>query len=294
MLSPVATSFLLAARPRTLPAAVAPVVLASAFAYHENQVIYPVFWISLCFAILVQVGTNFFNDYFDYLQGADTAARLGPVRVVAAAKISPLAMRNAGAISLLLSFCVGLGLIYYGGWALLIIGLLSIFCAVWYTAGRYSLAYLGLGDLFVILFFGFIATMTTYYLHTGEVNGVIFWAGLAVGLLTNNLLIINNYRDAPLDQRVGKNTLSVRFGREFSCKQLEYSCIVAFLTPLVFASQQFSWWVLLAWLLIPMQWKIIRKLPRARTKEDFQAILKNTSFVLIFFTLLTSFGIIIS
>ena len=287
-------SYLLAARLRTLPAAVAPVLVASSFALQEGSFIFPVFLIATVFALLVQIGTNFFNDYFDFVQGADTASRLGPTRAVASAKISPRQMRNAGAIVLLAAFCVGLGLVYYGGWILLIVGISSLICAVWYTAGRHSLAYLGLGDLFVLIFFGFVATLTTYYLHTGEIKPPVVWAAFSIGLLTNNLLVVNNYRDAPLDKMVGKKTLAVRFGRGFSARQLEYSCLISFCLPLLLCSVGFSWLVLLPLLLLPKQWKVISALPKAQTKEHFQWLLKQTAIILIFFAISLSAGIIFS
>ncbi|MEM9227118.1 MAG: 1,4-dihydroxy-2-naphthoate octaprenyltransferase, partial [Verrucomicrobiota bacterium] len=157
--------WLLAARPKTLPAAVIPVALGTALAASDGRFqLIPAF-VCVLFALLIQVGTNFANDYFDYRSGADNEHRIGPTRAVAAGLVPPALMWRATLVVLTLAFGLGLILIAYGGWWLLLIGVLSVLCAVAYTGGPYPLGYHGLGDVFVVVFFGFIAVMFTYYVQ---------------------------------------------------------------------------------------------------------------------------------
>lgn len=205
-----------AARPRTLPAAVAPVVAASALAAQDQAFVGPAAAACLGFALLIQIGTNFANDYFDFVKGADTVERVGPRRAVAAGLVAPRTMRLATVIVFVLAFAVGLSLLNYGGWPLLIIGIVSIVCGVAYTGGPYPLAYHGLGDVFVFVFFGLVAVSATYFVQAGHVTRDAWVVGVGIGALATNILAVNNYRDIETDRKAGKRTLAVRCGRSFT------------------------------------------------------------------------------
>jgi 1,4-dihydroxy-2-naphthoate octaprenyltransferase len=220
-------AWVLASRPKTLPAAVAPVLLGSALAFtFENFVWLPAL-ICLGFALLMQIGTNFANDYLDHAKGSDTPQRMGPARAVASGWISPSTMRNATAGVFICGFFLGLTLIPFGGWQLLPLGLICIIAAYIYTGGPYPLAYHGLGDVFVVLFFGLIAVAGSFYVQAGWPPFSVWLLALALGLVINNLLVINNHRDYLNDRNANKLTLIVRFGRSFGERQYACSLILA-------------------------------------------------------------------
>lgn len=208
-------NWILAARPKTLPAAVTPVLLGSALAAAQGHFQPLPALLCLSFALLVQVATNFANDYFDARSGADNERRLGPTRAVASGLISAKAMWRATLLVLALALVVGCGLIPFGGWWLVGVGVASLICAVAYTGGPYPLGYHGWGDVFVVLFFGFVAVMMTFYVQAGHFSGLSTILGLGCGLIINNLLVVNNYRDHKTDAEAGKRTVIVRFGRRF-------------------------------------------------------------------------------
>ena len=220
-----------AARPKTLPAAVIPVLVGTALAAAHRTANYGSAAICLLFALLVQIGTNFANDYFDFVKGADTPARVGPRRAVAAGLIAPRTMLAATTLVLILAFLVGLLLVREGGWILLPIGIVSIVCAIAYTGGPFPLGYNGLGDVFVFIFFGLVAVDTTFYVQAGGLAPDVTSCAAAVGLLAANILVANNYRDVETDARAGKKTLVVRFGRKFAVWQYALSHLVALLCP---------------------------------------------------------------
>ena len=202
-----------AARPRTLPAAVAPVLVGSALAWHDGGFDGAAATLCLVFALLVQIGANFANDYYDFIQGADSSARVGPRRAVAAGWVAPVTMRRAMGITLAAAFLVGLSLIAWGGPWLLAIGGASILGAIAYTGGPWPLGYHGLGDVFVFIFFGLVAVTVTCFVQTGHFSVDAVLAAIPIGLLAANILVVNNYRDAETDAAAGKRTLVVRFGR---------------------------------------------------------------------------------
>ena len=246
-----------AARPRTLPAAVAPVLVGSALAWRADT--FQAVPASLClgFALLVQVGTNFANDYYDFLRGADTAARVGPRRAVAAGLVTPAAMRGAMIATFAAAFVLGLGLIAWGGPWLLLVGILSILSGVAYTGGPYPLAYHGWGDVFVFLFFGLVAVGGTFFVQAGRLGPEVLWAGVPVGLLAANILVVNNYRDADTDARAGKRTLVVRLGRRAARIQFGVSLVASVLVPVLLVARGAGMAVLLPCLLATRWWPIL-------------------------------------
>lgn len=206
-------TWILAARPKTLSAAIVPVLMGSALAPRVNWLM---FACALAGAVLIQIATNFINDALDFKKGADTSERLGPVRVTQAGLIGPEVVMRAAFVCLFGAALCGIPIVLRGGWPMLVIGLVSMAMAYAYTGGSYPLAYHGLGELFVILFFGLIAVGGTYYLHALTLTRSALLAGLAAGCLATVLIVINNLRDVASDQRSAKKTLAVRFGERFA------------------------------------------------------------------------------
>ncbi|MEW6411458.1 MAG: 1,4-dihydroxy-2-naphthoate polyprenyltransferase [Candidatus Zixiibacteriota bacterium] len=225
--------WILAARPKTLWAAISPVIIGTAMAYEAGQV----HWLSAAAAffgaVLIQIGTNFANDYFDHKKGTDREDRLGPTRVTQAGMVTPSQMKAATITVFSLALLTGVYLVWRGGIPIVVIGLLSILFGVLYTAGKYPLGYIGLGDIFVLIFFGPVAVGGTYYVQTLTINWPVIIAGLAPGLFSVAILTVNNLRDLDSDTTSGKKTLAVRFGRRFT--QLEYllTIVIACLLPAV-------------------------------------------------------------
>jgi 1,4-dihydroxy-2-naphthoate polyprenyltransferase len=216
-----------AARPRTLPAAIAPVLAGSALAARDGAFVPAAAGLCLGFALLIQIGTNFANDYFDHAKGADTAERLGPPRAVAAGWVSPALMWRVMGVTFAAAFAVGLGLLVYGGPWLLVVGLASIACGVAYTGGPYPLAYHGWGDVFVFIFFGLVAVTMTYFVQAGTITAGAWVLGAGIGALATTILVVNNYRDEPTDRHAGKRTTTVRFGRGFAVAEFITLHVVA-------------------------------------------------------------------
>jgi 1,4-dihydroxy-2-naphthoate octaprenyltransferase len=217
--------WLQAARPKTLSAAVAPVLVGAGLAaHHEVFELLPLL-AALLGALLIQVGTNLANDYYDFVRGADTADRVGPARVTQAGLLAPDAVRRAMVLVLVAAMLPGAYLVSIAGWPIVWIGLVSIACAVLYTGGPAPLAYHGLGDVFVFVFFGLVAVGGTYYVQAGTWPVDVWLAGAGVGALSTAVLVVNNLRDIETDARAGKRTLAVRLGRGGT--QMEYVLLLA-------------------------------------------------------------------
>lgn len=225
--------WVMASRPKTLWAAVGPVLMGSAMAYEVDGF----HWLSALMAalgaIMIQIGTNFANDYFDFKKGADQGNRLGPTRVTQAGLVTPNAMKKAIIVAFAIALLIGCYLVWRGGWPIVGIGLFSILFGLLYTAGPYPLGYNGLGDIFVLIFFGPIAVGGTYYVQTLNIEPEILIMGLAPGLFSVAILTVNNLRDLSSDREAGKRTLAVRFGASFARWEYALSIIVASLLPLL-------------------------------------------------------------
>lgn len=281
-----------AARPRTLPAAIAPVLVGTALAWHDGRLIPAAALLCLAFALLVQIGTNFANDYFDFVKGADTAARVGPRRAVAAGLVSPATMKRVMIGTFVAAFAVGLGLLVWGGPWLLAIGVASILCGIAYTGGPFPLAYHGLGDVFVFLFFGLVAVGGTYFVQAGRVTVDALLAGAAIGALAANILVVNNYRDVETDAAAGKRTLVVRLGRGAARAQFVASLAVAAAVPVVFAvGRGFSLWCLLPLALAPLGWAHARRLRESKSPSELIALLGDMGKLLALYALLLAAGL---
>jgi 1,4-dihydroxy-2-naphthoate octaprenyltransferase len=283
-----------AARPKTLAAAFVPVLVGSALAYSDQAINYTASTIALICAFLIQIGTNFANDYFDFKKGADTDERIGFTRATAAGLIAPKTMLNATIISMALAFIFGLYLVYIGGVTVLIIGLLSLLFGILYTGGPYPLGYNGLGDIFVFLFFGVVAVMTTYYVNTLTWAESSFWASLAVGALCTNILVINNLRDVHQDRVAGKRTLGVLFGEQALKVEYTLMLLIAFAVPPHFYFQLNSnYWIFLPFILIPLAIMYIYKVWTETNKRALNPLLEKTAQFMALFGILLSIGIII-
>jgi len=204
--------WLLASRPRTLPAAAAPVLLGTGLALGDGAFRFLPALAAFLGALLIQVGTNLANDYYDHLRGGDTADRVGPMRVTQAGVIPPSSVRNGAFLMLGLALLLGVYLVKIGGLPILFIGLSSLICAIAYTGGPFPLAYHGLGDLFVFVFFGLVAVGGTYWVQALSFGPDVLLAGAGMGALATAILVVNNLRDIETDARAGKRTLAVRMG----------------------------------------------------------------------------------
>lgn len=228
--------WLLASRPKTLGAAIAPVLIGAAMAYEAGLFHWPSVLAALLGAIFIQIGTNYANDYFDYFKGADNETRLGPMRVTQAGLVTPRAMKIGTTVVFGLAFVMGSYLVWRAGWPIVVIGLLSILFGILYTAGPYPLAYLGIADIFVFIFFGPVAVGGTYYVQALSINVVVILAGFAPGLFSVAILTVNNFRDYDNDLAANKRTVVVRCGRQFACYQYMGCIVLACLLP-VFLTQ---------------------------------------------------------
>lgn len=279
-----------AARPKTLPAAAVPVVVGGALAFAGDAFEWLPWAVCLAFALLIQVGTNYANDYYDFVKGADDDKRIGPARAVASGWIAPEQMARGMWLVFGLAFILGCALIPFGGWWLLAVGAISILCGIAYTGGPYPLGYNGLGDIFVFIFFGWVATGFTLYVQAGtfhlslpESSGAAWtWlAGVLPGALATNLLVVNNVRDEPLDRVAGKRTLAVRFGRRFGYWQFGLLNALAIGVAIAFAVVGGLWGCWLVLLALPLAIIASRRLVTATDRATYDSALGLTALLLI-------------
>lgn len=242
-----ARAWVMASRPATLPAAVAPVLVGTAMAAFRGVMEVLPAAAAMAGALFIQIATNLANDYFDYRKGSDAEDRIGPTRVVQAGLLPADSVLRGTVLMLSLATAVGIYLVWIGGIPILVVGILSLVCAVAYTGGPFPLAYHGLGDPFVLIFFGFVAVTGTYWVQARTFEPDLLLAGLGVGVLTTAILVVNNLRDIPSDRRAGKRTLAVRFGRRGARAEFAFLVFVAAAVPPIGAGL-FDWpaWTLLA------------------------------------------------
>jgi 1,4-dihydroxy-2-naphthoate polyprenyltransferase len=284
--------WLLAARPKTLVAAVVPVLVGTALASRTVEIVVPILLCALLSALCIQIGTNLANDYSDFKKGTDNAARIGPVRVTQAGMIAPEHVKRGAMIAFALAALLGIPLILRGGWPILAIGLLSLLCGWAYTAGPFPLAYKGLGELFVLLFFGGAATAGTCYVLTREWNPYSLLLALAPGLHACALLAVNNVRDLDSDRAAGKLTLAARFGRRFARVEYAFLLLLPFAVPvLLYIMMPLTPAVLLPLLTLPLT---ILPIKLVATCEDGPTLIRalgGTARVQLLFGLLLAVGI---
>ncbi|HWR81770.1 MAG TPA: 1,4-dihydroxy-2-naphthoate polyprenyltransferase [Candidatus Deferrimicrobium sp.] len=280
-----------AARPKTLWAAVAPVLIGTAMAFDQGAVHWLSAMAALLGAMLIQIGTNFANDYFDSVKGADRYERLGPTRVTQAGLVSQSAMRTAVVVTFGLAVAAGTILVWRAGWPIAAIGLVSIACGILYTAGPYPLAYHGLGDPFVLIFFGPVAVGGTYYVQALSIDAAVLFAGLSPGLFSVAILTVNNLRDIQSDRRAGKRTLAVRFGAIFARR--EYVCCISVSTilPVTYALiTRHHIFSLLTILVVPAALPSIIRVIRNAEGPALNDVLAATGKLLLLYSLLFSIG----
>lgn len=279
----------LTARPKTLGASISPVIIGVGMAVNEGKFHIPSAICALLGGMMIQILVNYANDYFDYIKGADIEGRLGPVRATTAGWLTPNQMRLLLGIITLLCILPGIYLVIRGGLPILVIGVISILLAYAYTAGPFPLAYLGLGDIFVLIFFGPVPVAGTYYLQTLKWDIAPVIAGLAPGLISVAILTVNNYRDIASDSRSGKRTLAVRFGKNFALWEYSLSILFAvILIPLIlsiFFKKSFCL-LILTLLFFPGAW-LIRSILRLKGSE-LNKLLGYTTKFLILYSLLFS------
>ena len=286
-------SWILASRPKTLLASVVPVVTGTALAISENKFVLLYSIIALLCSMLIQIGTNYVNDLYDFLKGADNEKRKGPERVLASRWITVTEMKIASVLVFLTSFILGLYLVYVSGTVVLIIGVLSIIAGIAYTAGPFPLAYNGLGDIFVFLFFGLVGTMGTYYVQAHNFSVLSFIASLPVGALITNILVVNNYRDIEEDRSANKYTLAVILGKGFTKIEYISFILISFLVPIIlFFGFNYHYWIFLPYLSIPIAINLVRMLFQSDGKE-LNKTLELTARFSALFGLLFSIGLIV-
>lgn len=275
-------AWVLASRPKTLPVAIAPVLVGSAMAWDGGSFNFGIALITVVCALLITIGTNFCNDYADFMGGVDTKDRKGPTRVTQAGLIAPHRVKVATVVIFFLATALGMVLVYRGGWGILIIGLASILAGIFYTAGPWPYGYKGLGDLFVLIFFGPVAVGGTYYVQTLEITSSVMIAGLAPGLLSIAILTVNNIRDIEEDRKANKKTLVVRFGRKFGVGLWLGCVVIAALLPLEFvrATGDHVWAGLTVLILIPAM-SILHKLVTIHDSAGLNPLLGQTAFLLL-------------
>jgi len=254
-----------AARPKTLAAGVVPVLLGTALV--PRPIHLGIFAATLAGSVLIQIGTNLVNDALDFRKGADTAERLGPLRVTQAGLLSADAVLRGAYVCFVLAALCGIPLIVRAGWPMIAIGVGSIIAAYVYTGGPYPLAYNGLGELFVLIFFGFIAVGGTYYAQALRWPPEALLAGFAAGSLAIVLLAINNLRDLPSDAVSKKRTLAVRFGERFARVEIAFFALVPFAALAAIACLRAQWGLLLAALALPLAITLLRRVTRSSGRE---------------------------
>jgi 1,4-dihydroxy-2-naphthoate octaprenyltransferase len=289
-----AQSWLLASRPKTLYAAVTPVLVGTAIAFHAGSFrLFPAL-AALLAAVFIQIGTNLANDVADFSKGADNSARLGPTRVTQAGYLTPRQVLGGMWVAFGLAAALGVYLYLVAGWPVLAIGVLSIAAGIAYTAGPFPLGYHGFGDLAVFLFFGLGAVNGTYYVQALSLSSPAVWASIPIGLLATAIIVVNNLRDLQTDAAAGKTTLAVRLGRRGT--QVEFILILAVaftIPPLMWFFEIGSAWLLLPLVTIPLAYRTVREILTAEGAA-LNRSLAGTSRLELLFGALLALGFLLS
>jgi 1,4-dihydroxy-2-naphthoate polyprenyltransferase len=287
--------WLMAARPRTLPASIAPVLVGTALAGYLG-VFHPLrFVAALIGAIFIQVGTNLSNDYSDARRGADAEDRLGPVRVTAGGLVPPGQVLVATYISFGVAVLAGAYLVAVAGWQLLLVGAASILAGVLYTGGPRPYGYEGLGEVFVFLFFGIVAVAGSFFVQVKHLDWEAFALAVPVGLLAAAILVVNNVRDIDTDRRAGKRTLAVRLGRTRTRLMFAVVVYLAFLlAPVTWAFGPLTAWVMLPWLMLPLAAAVVRSVRNRSDGPSLNQALARAGMLQLAFCVLLSAGLLLS
>jgi 1,4-dihydroxy-2-naphthoate octaprenyltransferase len=285
--------WILAARPRTLGAAVVPVLAGTALAFAVQAFDPLLTTLILACAILIQIATNYFNDAIDHTKGADTADRLGPTRATSSGLLSARAMMTGGAACLALAAALAIPLLLRGGWPILALGLLSLLLAYAYTGGPFPLAYLGLGEIFVVLFFGVFAVAGTFYLNALSLSPAAALAGLQIGLHSSVLLAVNNLRDLETDRAANKRTLAARFGLTFARRENAALIMTPFIIGILWLPLGFFWAFLLPLMALPLAWWLARACLAATPARNVNQLLAQAAALHATFGLLLALGFLL-
>jgi 1,4-dihydroxy-2-naphthoate octaprenyltransferase len=272
------------ARPRTLPAAIAPVLVATALAGSNSKVIPAL--LALTVSLALQIGVNYANDYSDGIRGTDDD-RIGPLRITASGLASPRLVRNAAFISFGVAAIAGLLLAVMTSWWLIAVGAAAIAAAWGYTGGKNPYGYLGLGEIFVFIFFGLVATMGSYYVQVEELTLASFLIAVPMGSLSCSILVINNIRDRALDALAGKKTLAVRVGDKVARFGFLFLIVLAFITPLALGSR----WILLTFLAAPFAAIVVRGVLSGASGRDLIPLLGKTGQLQLQYSLLLAIAL---
>ena len=282
------TPWILAARPRTLGAAIVPVVSGCALAFAAGGFDPLASALALICAIFIQIATNYFNDAIDHAKGADTSERLGPVRATSAGLLSARAMMTGGAVCLIVATILAIPLVLHGGWPILALGIVSLVLSYAYTGGPFPLAYLGLGEIFVVLFFGVFAVTGTFFLNTLEISWAPVLAGLQIGLHSSVLLAVNNLRDLQTDLAANKRTLAARFGLSFARRENAALVVAPFVLGVLWLPLGYLWAFLLPVMTLPLAWWLARACFEARPARETNQLLAQAA------ALHASFGLLLA
>jgi 1,4-dihydroxy-2-naphthoate polyprenyltransferase len=285
--------WLLAARPRTLPAAISPVLVGTALAGSEDVFRALPFVAALVGSVFIQIGTNLSNDYSDARRGADTEDRLGPVRVTAGGLMPPRRVLVGTYVAFAVAVAAGLYLAAAAGWELLVVGAASILAGVLYTGGPRPYGYEGLGELFVFLFFGVVAVAGSYFVQAEELRWEAFALAVPVGLLAAAILVVNNIRDIDTDRRAGKRTLAVKLGRWGARRLFGAMVVLAFVVPPLLVAA-LSPWVLLALAALPLAPPLLRTVSGRSDGVALNQALAGTGRLLAVFSVLLAVGVLLS
>jgi 1,4-dihydroxy-2-naphthoate octaprenyltransferase len=287
--------WILASRPRTLPAAIAPVLVGTALGAAEDEFRVLPFVAALVGSTFIQIGTNLSNDYSDARRGADTEDRLGPVRVTAGGLMPPRHVLVGTYVAFAIAVVAGLYLAAVAGWELLVVGVASILAGVLYTGGPRPYGYEGLGELFVFVFFGIVAVVGSYYVQTEQLRWEAFALAVPVGLLSSAILVVNNIRDIDTDRRAGKHTLAVRLGRDRARLLFMAMVVLSFVAPVAtIALGGLTAWLLLTLAAIPLAVPLVRTISSRTDGPALNAALAGTGRLLAVFSLLLSAGVLLS
>lgn len=288
------TIWIEAARLHTLPAAIVPVGIGGALAW-SHQAFHPFATaVALFCALLIQIGTNFANDYFDHQKGADRDDRIGFTRATASGWVAPRTMWHATLLAMGIAFLAGLWLVWHAGWAILILGLLSLLFGILYTGGPWPLGYNGLGDLFVFLFFGLVAVTGTYYVNALEWSIHAVWLAIPVGSLCVNILVVNNLRDIEQDRETGKRTLGVLLGERALKAEYALMLLAAWIVlPLLLLLYDYNRWILLPWASSPVAWPLLKIVWCHESKEILNDTLARTGKLMVLYGLLLAIGLLL-
>ncbi len=287
----------MAARVRTLPAAIAPVLVGTAAAVYWAGELPRVgaFAAALVGSIFIQIGTNLANDYSDARRGADTADRLGPVRVTSAGLVTPQRVLNATWIAFAVAVACGIYLAAVAGIVILLVGAVSIAAGVLYTGGPRPYGYAGLGEVFVFLFFGLVAVNGSYYVQVEELDALPLGLSIAIGFLSTAILVVNNVRDLETDRRAGKMTLAVRMGRRNAVGLYRGLVLGAYLVlPIALLADGASAWPLIAFVSLPLAVPPLRAMSNRTDGPALNAALAATGVLLAAFSLLVSIGLLLA